>query len=54
MKKCIEIPYWRQFCGNKALDCYPPRYAHFENRPARPKAIAGTGGFKLKKKGAPK
>lgn len=54
MKTGTLLPYWRQFCGNKALECYQPRYAYLEKRPARPKAIAGTGGFKLKKKGAHK
>lgn len=43
------LPYWRSYCG-ESLSVAPIHYAYKPNKPPKPKATAGTGGFKLKRK----
>lgn len=44
------LPYWRSYCGASLPAVVPIRYVHKPNKPPKPKATAGTGGFKLKRK----
>ena len=43
------LPYWRNFCL-ESLPGAPIHYVYKPNKPPKPKALAGTGGFKLKRK----
>ena len=43
------LPYWRSFMLTD-LPVAPIRYVYKPNKPPKPKATAGTGGFKLKRK----
>ena len=43
------LPYWRNFCL-VSLSGTPINYVYKPNKPPKPKALAGTGGFKLKHK----
>lgn len=45
------LPYWRGYCsGDMPCGVTPVKYAYKPNKPPRTKAVAGTGGFKLKHK----
>jgi len=43
------LPYWRNFCL-ESLPGTPIHYVYKPNKPPKPKALAGIGGFKLKHK----
>ena len=48
------LPYWRSFCLD-SLPGTPIHHVYKPNKPPKPKALAGTGGFnitKADKKGA--